>query len=578
MNPPSPALVTQAAVRRLPRWALVLLSVFYVIPGYIGREPWKEADAAGFGLMTALANGQSDWFSPTLLGLRPDIDGWLPYWVGALFIKWFGALGPAVVVRIPFALMLAAAIASVWYAVYHLAHLPKAQPVAFAFGGQANRSGYARAMADAALLIFAGCLGLAHIGHETAVDVFGVAFTGFFIAAASHTIAQVARLSNTTPYEAQSRPSVWRHISPPLLGGLGLIGLALSGQPTLALILSLLVGSGLTMVLANRWQCARHTLIAWTLVVSVVSLTVLLIQPPVSYPLAITAEPRLGWYRWFKLVLWFTWPALPLALWALWQWRRQWRTPHIALPAAVVVITLVQTLMASDPTRTMILALPALVVLATFALPTLKRRVTALIDWFALLFFTGSGVLIWVIWLAMHTGYPAQPAANIARLAPNLAPEFSAIPTIVALIGTAIWVALIRWRTRSVKPAIWKSMVLSAGGSVWCWLLLTTLWLPLLNHGLSYGPLAREVRGIVESKTCITSLGLSQSQLSALQTHVAGRIVPEQTDAPCDYLLMTSDRHNLNGHHTDVQGWFLKGSVWQWNNRGQVIYVYQKLD
>ena len=184
----------------------MLLSVFYVIPGYIGREPWKEADAAGFGLMNSLANGHSDWFSPTLLGLRPDIDGWLPYWVGALFIKWFGALGPAVVVRIPFALMLAAAMASVWYAVYHLAHLPKAQPVAFAFGGQANRSGYARAMADAALLIFAGCLGLAHIGHETAVDVFGVAFTGFFIAAASHTIAQMARLSNTTPYEAQKRP------------------------------------------------------------------------------------------------------------------------------------------------------------------------------------------------------------------------------------------------------------------------------------------------------------------------------------------------------------------------------------
>jgi hypothetical protein len=178
----------------------------------------------------------------------------------------------------------------------------------------------------------------------------------------------------------------------------------------------------------------------------------------------------------------------------------------------------------------------------------------------------------------MHTGFPAQPAANIARLAPNLAPEFSAIPTIVALIGTAIWIALIRWRTRSVKPAIWKSMVLSAGGSVWCWLLLTTLWLPLLNHGLSYGPLAREVRDMVESKTCITSLGLSQSQLSALQTHVAGRIVPEQTDEPCDYLLMTSDRHNGDGHHTNVPGWFLKGSVWQWNNRGQVIYVYQRLD
>jgi len=34
----------------------------------------------------------------------------------------------------------------------------------------------------------------------------------------------------------------------------------------------------------------------------------------------------------FKLLLWFTWPAWPLALWTLWRWRRQLTARHVALP------------------------------------------------------------------------------------------------------------------------------------------------------------------------------------------------------------------------------------------------------
>jgi hypothetical protein len=45
---------------------------------------------------------------------------------------------------------------------------------------------------------------------------------------------------------------------------------------------------------------------------------------------------------------------------------------------------------------------------------------SALIDWFTLLFFSGCAFIIWVIWIAMQTGFTqAQPAANVARLAPG---------------------------------------------------------------------------------------------------------------------------------------------------------------
>ena len=59
MNQPTPAIVTQDAVRRLPRLALLLFCLAYVIPGFIGREPWKNADIAAFGHMYELALGNA---------------------------------------------------------------------------------------------------------------------------------------------------------------------------------------------------------------------------------------------------------------------------------------------------------------------------------------------------------------------------------------------------------------------------------------------------------------------------------------------------------------------------------------
>jgi hypothetical protein len=59
-------------------------------------------------------------------------------------------------------------------------------------------------------------------------------------------------------------------------------------------------------------------------------------------------------------------------------------------PAAVVRGGgVASTLLTPSSDRSLLLGLPALAALAAFALPTLKRSVAALIDWFTLLFFTG---------------------------------------------------------------------------------------------------------------------------------------------------------------------------------------------
>ncbi len=71
----------------------------------------------------------------------------------------------------PFALLLVSTLALVWYTTFHLARTDAAQPVAFAFGGEAEPVDYARAIADGALLALMATLGLLQLGHETTPEL-----------------------------------------------------------------------------------------------------------------------------------------------------------------------------------------------------------------------------------------------------------------------------------------------------------------------------------------------------------------------------------------------------------------------
>jgi len=136
---PTPAIVAQVAVKRLPRLALVLFCLAYVLPGFVGRVPWKNDDITTFGYMAELARGASDWWHPTLGGLGPEVDALLPYWLGAWAMQLAPSWAPTdLVARVPFMLLLVLALMATWYGTYYLARSPNAQPVAFAFGGEAH--------------------------------------------------------------------------------------------------------------------------------------------------------------------------------------------------------------------------------------------------------------------------------------------------------------------------------------------------------------------------------------------------------------------------------------------------------
>lgn len=546
----------------------------YIVPGFVGRGPWKNEDIAAFGVMRELTSAAANWLQPQLLGQVTGFDALAPYWLGAIAIKILPFLDPALAVRVPFILLLTLTLLATWYAVYYLARSPQAQPVAFAFGGEANSVDYARAIADAGLLALIASLGLAQFSHETTPALAQLGFTALaFYAMAS------------SPYRRATQ------IIGPALGLLiGLAGLALSGAPTLALLLG--VGGTLVEWTHRRWgnsakgadaASKRHSW-HWVLLIAGITLAVSLLSSGLDlWRWRIQLPGTDGQPAWNdlkslgRLLLWFTWPAWPLALWTLWGWRRQLASRHVALPLWFAGMAVVSTLTTTASDRSLLLSLPPLAALAAFALPTLKRSVASLIDWFTLLFFTGCAIIIWVIWIAMQTGVPRQPAANVAKLAPGFEPTFSLIAFTAAVAATLAWAWLVRWRTGAHRAAIWKSLVLPAGGATLCWLLLMTLWMPLLDYARSLGPLSRQVASLVDKKSCVEIYGVGSAQAAALQYHGQLELRQATPQASCPYLVVDiAAQPSLSGA-VNLPDWAFQATVRKPTDKTENMLVYKRV-
>lgn len=537
---PSPALVSHVAARRVPQALLVLLCAAYVLAGFMGRSPWREVDMAAFGYMQAMADGASHWLRPTLDGMSPADPGLLQYWLGALALHIAPAWMPAdVATRLPFMGLLGLTLALTWAAMYHLARMPEAQPVAFAFGGEASPVAYARSMADAALLALLACLGLAQMGHESSHSL--VQLTG--IAAVLLAMARMRQRVREDVFKPQSCAQWLMAGAWTVLGFgaalLGTLALALAGAAGLGVMLAL-IGA----VLAVGWggRGARFSWAAWWLLCAALAAVLTWALQLWTWP--VPSGDR-AWGNIARLLVWFTWPIWPLTLWTLWRWRHSLRHPqralHLLIPLLAAALVWLEVLfVAALPDRALLNALPAVAMLAAFALPTLKRSLSALIDWLTLIFFTASATTVWVVWISLQTGWPAKPATNVARRAIGFVPSFEWLPFVVAVLATLGWLALAAWRTRRHRPAMWKSLALPAAGTTLGWVLLMTLWLPMLEYGRGYGAHLRWVQQAVQgalvqearpagvhaldTPTCMHAMGLSRAHLAALRFHTPWQV------------------------------------------------------
>jgi hypothetical protein len=211
----------------------------------------------------------------------------------------------------------------------------------------------------------------------------------------------------------------------------------------------------------------------------------------------------------------------------------------------------------------------------------LHRSVSALVDWFTILFFAGCGIVIWVIYIAMQTHIPAKPAANVRRLLPGFEPSFSGIALAAALLATLGWIAVIVWRTGRHRSALWKSLVIPASGAVTCWILLTSLWMPMLDYARSYAPMIARVQLHVGASRCVYALALTQAQATALQFHGRYQVVKlraaQTPSQSCDWMVTDAEIFRRAGIELP-EGWQEVQSVRRRSSTdSEMLLIYKRI-
>ncbi|MBC3931259.1 ArnT family glycosyltransferase [Undibacterium curvum] len=530
-----PVRLPAAATIALPRWGIFALCLLYILPGLIGRDPWKGDDATSFGVMWTMAHGTiADWLWPHIAGLPLPEKGPLAYWIGAVSIKLLGGvMGEPMAARLMTGLFFLIGAVSVWYATYLLGRRPEAQPLKLAFGGQPEPRDFGRTLADGALLIYIASLGLLLHSHETGVESLQMALVAF-------TFYLCVRLLD--------EPNIRYSLQLGLV--LGLLILNRGWVVPAALTLTL---SALCIV---RGQSAKIRYVLGAL-----PLACLL---PIAWMLVLRqhhpfdSSPFPAWMEWnyrqirmpdldsisyfFKYAIWFAWPAWPFAAWAVFAWRRQEKALHISLSAAFLLCFTILAFINHNSEESLLLPLlPAISILAAFGLPTMKRSAINAVDWFAVMVMTGTASLIWLAYIALQTGWPDKLSLKLRLLAPGFESSFQPLVFLIACAATIAWFMLVYWRISRRPSVLWRAVVLSAGGVILCWLLLLSIGLPWINHRISYAALSEDLQQHLPTQNACVEAYVGPSQRASFAYFGKLRFAGF-SDHNCQYLLLQHSR------------------------------------
>ena len=465
-------------------WGLVLL---YVLLGLVGHDPWKADDAIGFGIAWTMAGGQAlDWLVPNVAGQLVADEGPLAFWLAALFIKAFGSVLQA----------------------HDAARLATALWITLAIIGvhRAARALDGNAAGRLAVLALLACLGLLARAHEIAAEpaflagwalvLWGLALPERLLKTAALTAGGLAICVLSRGVTA-ALPVLLTACAWMVVGGIGRLRL----------------GAIATGVLAGMALCAPWL---WSLANVPVYLD--------GHTAWLAAQVGLAgadtWRYYAKTLLWFTFPAWPVALW--WIAKRRppmfldvqpiplvQRLPLVALVA--VLASLIWSPLAND--SVLLPLLPPLALLIAPGLSFMRRGQAALIDWFGRISFSLGAALIWLGYAALAAGWPERIAANFARLEPGFVATVHWPAVAIAAAATLAWVLAI---ARSERTPL-RGIVHWCYGTTLSWLLLMTLWLPWIDYGRSYRPVAIGLKAAIGSgagnlRNCVATrtLGLAE--------------------------------------------------------------------
>jgi 4-amino-4-deoxy-L-arabinose transferase-like glycosyltransferase len=252
---------------------------------------------------------------------------------------------------------------------------------------------------------------------------------------------------------------------------------------------------------------------------------------------------------WGPILAWATWPAWPLAVWTLWDARRRSYPGGTRILIAAVVASIAVLVFLADPRE--VYALPLLLPLSLLAgagVPSLRRGASNGLAWFGVMCAGFFGILMWLGWFAMTTGFPAAIARNFTRLEPGHVQQFSWTAFAVALACTLGWLGLI---VKSERSAPFRSVTFWAAGITLLWALGMTLILSWIDYGKSYRQVAQALKKHVpEGTRCVESRGLGESQRAIFdyRVEIVTRRIESGGDTECPFLLVQArpgDSDNL---------------------------------
>ena len=488
-------------------WVLTVLLVAYIFTGLIGHDPWKHDDAISIGIAYDIFT-HGNWLTPQLAGhLFPDAP--LYYWTAAITAHLFSWLLP---------LHDAARLSSGLFTL-----------LALEFILLAARELHGRDHAAAAPLILAGSIGFLFHAHEA---------QPMLAALTAHTAAYWALTL------LPRRPS----FSVMVLGCAVALGFLANGLLPALTLLPVAICSWWSS--DNRKKDAILLLFALFLALLLSALWLVPLQLTSPHYLAAflqkeqlslieSARSLANTLRYLNMLLWYAWPALPLAAWALWSKRRILRTKPIALPVfSFLSVLLILGMFVETRSAAALLLLPPLVLLAVPGVSSLRRGAANAFDWFGMMTFTLFATLGWIVWSAMVWGWPERLARQAVRLEPGFVGQFSPIACLVSLLATLVWLWLIVTSPRSPMRGIMPWMA----GLTLFWLLIALLWMPWIDYGKSYRPLSASLTKALPTLNpdCIANANLPDSILASLDYFNGIRTVPLKDSAArdCSWLLL----------------------------------------
>ncbi len=510
----TPARLTALASTRLPVALLIGLLLLYALLGLFARDPWKTDDVVGLATMlTAASQGGWTWLFPHIGSASLPEFSPLSTWVGGLFVETLGVTtSPIVAARLSTLAWLLLTGFALWYASYLAARRPEAQPVALPFGGGPNEAAYGRLLADMSLMFLIATVGILLRTHETSEAPAILACQAFALLGAMR----------LTDKPQQGTVILAASIAAGFFAAGSAVGLPLW-------IAALIIVLPKTALAQHRQRVAM-ALVSSLLAVLIWWLVVRLVNPVWATEWWFWNRPQLE-ITYFERHLdawrdlpWFLWPTWPLALLALWNWRKQGLAPHVWIPGVFALVQLINILLTPDPGEMDYIALSVpCAMLAAMSVPTLRRAVVNTLDWFALMVFSVAVVLVWLGWITQQTGWPQALADNIARQTVGYNSVISWGAFAMALVISLVWISATIWRLRLHPKFAWRGALLSALGLTCTWILLVLLWLPTVDYVRSYRPMALEIRQAIDASNqqagkfqCIQASGLTLGPRASL--------------------------------------------------------------